>query len=356
MYITIIGAGNGGSAVSADLALKGHEVTLLKTSNATQNTHFDTILNNGFRITLIRNNQPQVAKLRLVTKNIELALKNSELIIVFVQTNFHESVIKKIAPYLCNQIVLLEPGYLGSVYLMEHVNSDQLTMVEAQSSPIDCRISNPGEVNVIFENVRNPIGIYPKEKTSETFKKLAELDYNFILTKSIIESALHNPNLIVHTIGALMSIPRIEHTDGDYWMYREVFTPSVWNIVKTLDKEKMDVLEHLGFERLAYTAACKLRNSLNDSLDAEKVFFEYAQHHSPKGPAVSNSRYITEDVPEGLVLLESMAEYLNIQVPICSSLIDMSSAALGVDFRTTGRTLERLGMDHFLKLVSSIEQ
>lgn len=51
-----------------------------------------------------------------------------------------------------------------------------------------------------------------------------------------------------------------------------------------------------------------------------------------------------------------MAEYLNIQVSIWSSLIDMSSSALGVDFRKTVRTLERLGIDHFLKIVSSIEE
>ena len=30
MKITIVGAGNGGSAIAADLTLKGHEVTLLK--------------------------------------------------------------------------------------------------------------------------------------------------------------------------------------------------------------------------------------------------------------------------------------------------------------------------------------
>lgn len=59
----------------------------------------------------------------------------------------------------------------------------------------------------------------------------------------------------------------------------------------------------MGFERLAYMVACKLRNSLNDSLDAEDIFFEYARHHSSKGPAVSNSRYMSEDMPKGLACL-----------------------------------------------------
>ena len=61
-----------------------------------------------------------------------------------------------------------------------------------------------------------------------------------------------------------MSIPRIEKTKGDYVMYHEVFTPSVWNILEALDSEKMDVLEKLGFERIPYVEACKHRNSLDD--------------------------------------------------------------------------------------------
>ena len=34
-------------------------------------------------------------------------------------------------------------------------------------------------------------------------------------------------------------------------MYWEVWTPSVWNILEKLDSEKMDILEKLGYERLA---------------------------------------------------------------------------------------------------------
>ena len=34
MNISILGAGNGGTAVAAELSLRGHEVNLIKTSNA----------------------------------------------------------------------------------------------------------------------------------------------------------------------------------------------------------------------------------------------------------------------------------------------------------------------------------
>ena len=75
---------------------------------------------------------------------------------------------------------------------------------------------------------------------------LDRLGTPFVYLKSVAEAALHNPNMIVHTVGAVMTIPRIEATHGDYCMYHEAFTPSVWNLLEALDGEKMRVLEHLG--------------------------------------------------------------------------------------------------------------
>ena len=57
------------------------------------------------------------------------------------------------------------------------------------------------------------------------------------------------------------------------------------------------------------------------NVDAKEIFFDYALNSSPKGPNISNSRYIIEDVPQGLVLLESLGQLLNIKTPICTSLI-----------------------------------
>ena len=92
-----------------------------------------------------------------------------------------------------------------------------------------------------------------------------------------------------------MSIPRVEKTKGDYYMYREVFTPSVWRILEALDNEKMDVMEKLGCERIPYVEVCKYRNSLDESRDAKEIFFSYANLPNPlKGPTEVDSRFISE--------------------------------------------------------------
>ena len=58
-----------------------------------------------------------------------------------------------------------------------------------------------------------------------------------------------------------------------------------------------------------------------------------------KGPTTVNSRYITEDVPQGLVLLETLGAELDVPTPVCSSLIEIATAALGRDMRENGRTV-----------------
>lgn len=353
MKISILGAGNAGCAVAADLSLRGHEVTLIKTSDTMHNENFEYLTNNNGEIKLFENEKLYKAKIYKVTKDIK-EISKSELIIIYIQTNYHEALIKRISPFIQDeQIIIFNPGYLSTAYMLKHYNNKNITIVEAESSFIDCRIAEPGLIKVGFRNVRNPLGIYPSSNTIKAKEKLDKLGFPFEYLSSVVEAALHNPNLIVHTVGAIMSIPRIEKTKGDYVMYHEVFTPSVWKILEKLDDEKMDVLESLGFERTSYVEACKYRNSLDDSRDAKEVFFWYAGMPTrAKGPTSVNSRYISEDVPQGLVMLEALAKQLNINTPICTSLIEMASAALGYDMREKGRTTISLGEKNIQKILN----
>jgi opine dehydrogenase len=355
MKITVVGAGHGGTTIGADLQGKGHSVTLLKTSNGLHNEHFNFLKKTQGAVITQEGTERTEVQLERVTTDLKSAIEDAELIIIYIQTNYHEQVIKSMIPFMNDdQIVLLEPGYLSTAYFLKHGKERKFTIVEAQSSPIDCRIIEPGTVKVLYKNVRNPVSIYSDRDKISVQQKLDELGYQFIYLESIIEAALHNPNLIVHTIGGIMSVPRIEFTGGEYWMYKEVFTPHVWNLVESLDKEKMDVLEKIGAKRMPYVDACKFRNSEDLSIHSKEAFFHYAMNNSPEGPVVADSRFITEDVPEGLVLLESLGQMLGVATPTCSALIDMASALLKTDFRANARTVERLGKENLERIIGTL--
>ncbi|HHT45963.1 MAG TPA: NAD/NADP octopine/nopaline dehydrogenase [Firmicutes bacterium] len=357
MNISVLGAGNGGTAVAAELSLQGHEVTLIKTSNAMHDQNFNFLLEHSGVVNLIEKEKTVTARIKHITRDLS-HLSESEVVIVYIQTNYHEDLIKRIKRYLRDgQILLLNPGYLSTAYVLKHCSDIDLTICEAQSSFLDCRISEPGTIRIGFRNVRNPLGIYPVSRIKESQEILNKLGFPFVYLPSVIEAALHNPNLIVHTIGAIMSIPRIEKTKGDYCMYHEVFTPSVWRILEVLDSEKMDVMDKLGCKRVSYVEACKYRNTLDDSRDAKEVFFWYANMPTrAKGPVAVDSRYISEDVPQGLVLLETLGLKLNVETPICTALINIASASLGRNLRLEGRTVERLGEDMLERILQDKEE
>lgn len=356
MKISILGAGNAGCAVAADLTLHGHEVTLIKTSHAMHDDNFEYLVNNNGKMTLNEFGEIKTANIAKVTREVS-ELKGSEVIIIYVQSNYHEQLIERIAPYLeDNQIVLINPGYLSTAYVLKHCPDKKLIIAEAQSSFIDGRIMEPGLFRVGFRNVRNPIGIYPAARRQEAISKLDQLQERLVYLDSVVEAALHNPNLIVHTVGSVMSIPRIEKSHGDFCMYHEAYTrdnPATWLILDALDAEKMNVLEALGFKRLSYVEACKYRNSLDETIDAKEVFLNYAEMPTrAKGPTKVDSRYISEDVSQGLVMLEALAKSLGVATPICTALIEIASAALGRSMRTEGRTPEGLGVNNIKRIIA----
>ena len=50
MKIAVLGAGNAGTALAADMALRGLDVTLVKTSRAGNEAHFAFLRDNGFTV------------------------------------------------------------------------------------------------------------------------------------------------------------------------------------------------------------------------------------------------------------------------------------------------------------------
>ncbi len=354
MKIAILGAGNAGCAVAADLTMHGHEVTLIKTSHSMHDDNFNYLLENNGLMTLDEFGEIKSANIYKLTRDVS-EISDKEVVIIYIQTNFHEQLIERIEPYIQDsQILLINPGYLSTAYVLKHCKKD-IIIAEAESSFIDGRIMTPGHFRVGFRNVRNPIGIYPSARKQEAIAKLDLLGERFVYLDSVVEAALHNPNLIVHTVGSVMSIPRIEKSKGEFNMYHEAYTrdnPATWRILEALDSEKMSILEKLGFKPLSYVEACKYRNSLDDDIDAKEVFLNYAEMPTrAKGPTVVDSRYISEDVPQGLVMLEALGKALDIPTPIGSGIISIASAALGRDLRAEGRTPERLGIDNIERIL-----
>jgi len=347
--ITIIGSGHGGCAAAAVLSLKGYKVKLCKVGNTLHIENFRKIQENG-GIYLEGIEGDTFTKIDVITTDIKEALKDAQLICIFYVSTYHEFLAEKIVPFLEDgQMLFINPGYMGSLVfskkLKEYNIVKDIIFIEGETLPFTSRIKEPGIIEITSRNVIHPVATFPGNKSEKVVNILNNVFPGCIPRKNIIEVALHNPNLIIHTVGTIMNIGRIEFSKGEFYMYREGFTPSIWNIVKDLDKEKMEVMERYEIPPTSYFDEFRIRTFGDTSIDPFKGFKKYADE-SPKGPESSKSRYITEDVPIGLGLLHSLGRKAGVNTPICDSLINIASSINQTNYWEQARTLEKLGISN----------
>jgi len=347
LKITIIGAGNAGLTHAAMISKRGHSVTIVKTTRLMYEDSFD-VLSQIKQIEYEMDGNKGVVGIEEATRNIPDAVSQADVILILTQSVAHENLSELVSPHLREgQILLLSPGYAGSFYFSTKCKGKGIVFAEGESVPFDSRIVAPGKVNICFQNVRNPIGVFPSVKTEETLTRLKDILPRYTARQNVLESAFHNPNLIVHIVGAIMSVGRIEYSQGEFWMYREAFTPTIWNMVEDLDSERKAILRYFGLPTQSFAESFQYRTYDDLSADPMEAFRHYAQFGSPKGPADAQTRYITEDVPMGLCFMSSIGKKANIPTPVCDALIAIASSMHQKDYYAKGRTLGKLGIGYY---------
>lgn len=344
MKITIVGCGNSGLIHAAKLLENKMEVGILKTSNTFNDEFFNVISREGgYNVKDETNGGNRFfVRPQFITRDVEKAITFADIIMVMTTTSQHEYVAQKIAPYVRDgQIIILVPGYMGSFIFKKYIHKDVIYS-EWETTAYNGRVVDSMYVRITFYNPRNAISVLPTAQTDYVLDLMSKCFANTKYSRRhILESALHNPNMIVHPIGILFSASRIEHSKGEFWMYKEAFTDSVINVIKAFDKQKNLILQEFGCEPLDYFEAAKWRNEENLNIDAMTVFRSFADS-SNKGPSFINHRYLNEDVPMGLGLFISIGKIVGVDTSIQEAIMSLSSALLNKDLRANARTIQYL--------------
>lgn len=346
MKLAVIGTGNVGVAFAADLSIKGHEVTLLKTSSY-KSEAYDRLIKNNNRVFLKEKSTYTKTVVKEVSKDLS-KVADAEIIFCTIQSNFYEGLVERIHQFLHkDQIVVCICSYASSYYFEKHCQELPM-LVETTGPYLEGRVELNDKQNEVVFRVgcrleRCPFASSPSQNQKEKLEKLHNLCNSFNHEYSVLESALLNPNMVLHTVGSIMSLSRIEYSKGNFCMYREAYTrnnKATLGIMLKLDEEKKKVLDTLHQRPIDIFKAGGFMGE--DKLES---FYRYSESSDRAiSPTSVHSRYITEDVSEGLVLMESIAHHIGLELPVTSSLITLASVALGIDFRKTGRTIQRLGI------------
>ena len=337
--IAVIGAGNAGHAMAAHLSLKGLPVRFYELPRFADNIR-PVQERGGIELTGVV--AEGFAKLELITTDIAAALKGVSHIFVATQALAHEAVAELCAPYVEeNQTIMLFPGSGGALQVAKTFKDKGVThkvyIAEAVTLPYACRVKGPAWVNIHYgPGAREVIAAFPGVD-SEAVVEAAKPAYPMLTAAThVLEAALYNGNILLHPVGVIFNLGRIEYSQGEFWMYKEGFTPSVKKIMAALDQEKMALLAALNVEPRNFEEYYEWRYQKDPWADFAPT--------SSKGPASANTRYISEDIPIGMVLWASLGELLNIPTPTACSLIHISSVIHETDYWQGGRTLEKLGL------------
>lgn len=356
--VAVLGGGNGGHAVAANLSLAGFKVNFFELPPFAES--LDKVLRTK-EIQIEGVSIDGVAKLNLATTDIQQAIKDAEIIFVITPAFGHKAMAEVCAPFIQDeQIIVLMPGSGGS---LEFVNifhqkkvKREFTFVESCTLPYGARLKGAGHVSVLINAVILPTGVFPSKKTEEVIPKLKKFYPMITPAKDVLEAAINNPNPIVHPVATLLNAARIEHSKGDFYLYAEGMTPAVARTFESLNDERLAICKTLGYHlyhwdnlefkdyNLGETEEeCRYR-ILNTSMDAAFGKDGIYAGIKMKGPEHLKDRFVTEDVPYGMVLLSSLGDFLGVPTPTHDAVIQLASVINRTNYWKTGRGMKQLGL------------
>jgi opine dehydrogenase len=336
--IAVIGAGNGGHAMAAHMTLKGFQVRFYEMPRFADNLR-PAQERGGIELTGVVGEG--FCRPELMTTDMAEAVRGASHIFVTTQALGHEEVAELSAPHLEeNQTVILFPGSGGSLQFAKTLRDRGVTkkvyLAETVTLPYACRLQGPAHINVHHGSaVQDVIAAFPAVDNEAVIETARPAYPNLTATTHALEVALYNPNILLHPIGVIFNLGRIEFSKGEFWMYKEGFTPSVMKLLYSLEEEKMGLLRALGLKPERFEDFYEYRY--------KEKWADFATVSS-KGPFSANTRYISEDIPIGMVLWASLGDMLGVPTPTARALIQVSSVIHDTDYWQGGRTVEKLGL------------
>ncbi len=343
--IAVLGGGNGALTVAADLALKGLAVNMFEMQQFASSMQkvFDTA---EIEMTGVAGRGK--ATLNLVTTDIAAAIRNVAVIFIILPGFTISTYARLLAPHLAkDQMVIIMPGTLAALEFRQTLrangNLKEIITAEVGGLPFATRLIAPGKVRTFHIRAVCPLAAIPGNKGSMVFEKIAGL-YPFTLKKTVIETGLGHLTPLLHPAGCLLNAGRIERSHGEFYMYEEGMTPSVVHVIECLDRERLQIGKRLGIDlptavdmmvESAYGPRGTLWESLNGSAGLTPV----------KGPPSLDHRYVTEDIPYGLVAWASMGDAVGVETPVMDALIALGGVIMGKNCWQEGRNLKKMGLE-----------
>lgn len=328
-----------------------------------------------------------------VTSDLGKMVADVDVVIIALPSTYHEEAVKA----MCDEgiwkrrvpIILSPSRSMASPY-MWRIIGERYPIICFSTCPYSCKAPKPG-VALIKRRKRTFVASLEGEVTHPQVQVMRELFPQAALTRVPALTSLNNIGAVFHCATYMLNIDEIERRKKigevfSFYMDGIAARPEVGAVLEQIDQVRLQIAHALGIQTFGLKEKPrediwrKLTNALRaleeesaDDIDIlrriRKEFTEFldncvlsSQHwlditygvvrqeeeslssaigRTPtyQTNSVPQLRYVTEDIPTGLVVYEALAKRFGIDATACSEIIDSYNKRFGTDIRVDGRNL-----------------
>jgi opine dehydrogenase len=349
--VAVLGTGGIGCGAAALLSARGHTPVLWSPS--------------GRGTAAFAGGVPLQAEFQLTgTYPVEIAadcaaaLACADAVMLTVPGYGHRAVLDQVAAQLRpgQPVIISSHMSLSALYLARALAARGVAApIAAWGTTITTGRRQPGAV-VRVSNIRDRVDVaaLPATEIGAMLALCQDLfGDRFVPRDDLIAVSLSNVNPQNHLGLALCNFTRIER--GETWANWSGLTPAVGRLIEALDAERLAVAAAYGVTVRTVRDHFHLSFAVPHGPVGDAGAILAARDANP-GPASTETRYITEDVPFGLVPSTMLAHIAGVPMPLHEGGISIFSALYDRDFRAENDllpvlVLDGLSMDSLRRLV-----
>jgi opine dehydrogenase len=213
--------------------------------------------------------------------------------------------------------------------------------------PYSCWRLGPTRIRPIVRKRWLQIATFPGNRIGAVFPRLSSLFPEAVATPNILCTGFTNANAMLHVANCAANAGRIE-SGASYKFYAEGVTPAVARLYEAINAERVAVAAALGaavptladwFDRVYGVREATLVET------CQRLTYNSDGPYQATGtPKSLDYKFISEDVPTGLIPMSALGKATGVRTPAIDALIETVRNMTGKDFAAKGRTLDRLGL------------
>lgn len=333
--VFVCGAGHQGLSMAAYLSLNGVSVSLWNRTAKHIKKIIDThqISCNG----IIEG----IASINKVSVNLKEVV--SDFIMVTTPSSAHKDIARQLAPYVHkDMIIVLNPGRtFGAIDFaktLKECGVKTLPLIaETQTIIYTCRKSSDNNTTIFALKDDVKIAALKGSNINFIMQRMPDcLKPFFGIVDSVALTSLSNIGMILHCAPVLMNIGWIESNKVDFKYYYDGISKTVAHFLDKIDLERILVAQKLGYHVESLVDWMRRTYNLNGSSIYECIRTNESYKEIDAPPNI-RTRYLLEDVPNGLVPIEYLGKQLGVSTPNITTIINLASSVLDENFRKIGR-------------------